>query len=165
VSALNFSGSPPILLPRRAAARWRGIFDPTGQPRELSVEDPQTDHDKACAASRVSNSILRVDGEECLVLYTESDEHLWVDGLGIIVCGNWVPSRGSLDGAEWIGQITWHCSEKYPILLNSSVNASPGLLDREEFLQISLLDGLYVVDRALVCEGENEAIVHRFRKK
>jgi hypothetical protein len=164
MTGINFSGSPPILLPRRAAVRWRGIFNRSGQPNELNMEEPKTDYDKACAASRAGNGLLKVGGDECLVLYTESDWHIWVDSLSIIVCGNWVPPDDVLDRALWLDPLTWHCSERHPILLNSSVDTSMKLSEGDDFVRTSLLEGKYRVERASVSDDINESIVHRFTK-
>jgi hypothetical protein len=161
---LDCSGSPLILLPMRLASRWRGITDTASEkPLDLNLDDPHTDYDRACAASRSANALFNFGGQEVLVIYTECDWHTWVEEMSVVMCGHWIPKPELLESVSWIDPLVWNCSEANPILLNSSVDAADGLTESEHFLKMTLRSGVYKVETALVTDGTFGGIAHRFR--
>jgi len=167
-SFLDCSGSPPILVPFHVASEWRGITNPISQsPSDLNLDDPQTDYDRACAAcytgdKRDGNAVLQFMGYEALVIYTESDWHVWLEEMGVIVCEHWIPDRRLVESANWTDPLIWKCSEDNPILLNSAADGSDGLIEGEDFLKTSLCAGFYKVETASISDGTYGGIVHRF---
>src|SRR5262245_52084851 len=94
---LDFSGAPPMLIPRRLSGLWRGGIDPaTGKYRELNTAHPVTDYDRACAVSWPGKSLLEFMGTQILILYTEFDDHTWDSARRIVACGGWLPSDDEL---------------------------------------------------------------------
>lgn len=163
MSLLDCSGAPPILMPFEISPSWRGVVDSaTGYPRDLDLNTPRTDYDRACGAAKDSNSILRVGSHECLVLYTESDSHLWVGDLRIVMCGDWIPRPELMESVAWSEELFWRCSYSNPILFNSSIDGSQGITKDDDYIETSLQQGLYRVSTALITDGSSEGIVHRF---
>jgi hypothetical protein len=158
---LDFSGAPPMLIPRRLAEHWRGGTDPsTGEYRELDQQNPVTDYDRACAAAWPGRSIIEFRGAQVLVLYTEYDQHTWDSTRLIVACGGWLPSDHELRGATWSDPIRWPAEHTDYLLMNSAADASAGLVE-DEFMSVRLASGVYTIEYADIT-SEYVGIFHRF---
>jgi len=161
---LDCSGASPILISSACARKWRGVIDSsTGEPCDLNIERPSTHYDRACLSAFYNNGIVALDNSEVLVLFTDSDCHIWLPELNIIMCGNWVPSSDQLASALWTNPLMWRCMESYPLLCNSATDLSRDLNEEGESIQTTLLSGNYLVDSTVVSNGTYSGTAHRFR--
>jgi hypothetical protein len=161
VRLLDFSGAPPMLIPRSLAEYWRGTTDPTtGKYREFDKSNPVTDYDRACAAAWPGRSILEFLGVPILILYTEFDLHSWDASRQILACGGWFPSDDQTRRATWTDPIRWHAEHTEYLLMNSASDAGAGLLD-DEFMPVRLPSGIYTIEYAYIT-SEYVGIFHRF---
>jgi hypothetical protein len=109
---LDFSGAPPMLIPRRLATLWRGPIDPsTNEYRELDMENLLTDYDRACAVAWPGKSLMQFRDAQVLILYTEADWHTWDGVRQIVACCRWLPSDDELRQAIWTDRIEWHSND------------------------------------------------------
>ena len=157
---LDFSGAPPIVIPRSIAPLWRGTSDPaTGEDRELNVKVPITDYDHACAAAWPGRSALKCGDTSVLALYTEFDLHTWDISRNLVAGGNWLPSDDDLRRGEWTDSINWETEYSDFFLMNSAANGRD--LRNEDYLLFQLAPGKYTVD---YCDLEAESVgcFHRF---
>jgi hypothetical protein len=158
---LDFSGAPPMLIPRSLAEYWRGTTDAaTGEHRKFDKDNPVTDYDRACAAAWPGRSVLELRGVPILILYTEYDQHSWDGSRQILACGGWFPSEDEFRHATWADPIHWHAEHKDYLLMNSAADASAGLLD-DEFMRVRLPSGVYTIEYATIT-SEYVGIFHRF---
>jgi len=158
---LDFSGAPPLLIPKRLVQSWHGAIDAmTGKYLDLNTEAPRTDYDRACVAAWPGRSVLQVGNGSALALYTEFDEHTWDrEGL-VLACGSWLPSRIEMANAAWRDPFTWEAKESEFLLMNSAASGFEGL-QQNEFLEVNLNPGVYVVEYASI-EAEYVGCFHRF---
>jgi hypothetical protein len=158
---LDFSGAPPLLIPKRLVARWHGATDPaTGRHFDLNTKAPVTDYDRACAAAWPGRGALRVGDSFALALYTEFDEHTWDAGRRMIAGGSWLPTDNELAGAAWSNPFSWRIADTEFVLMNSAANGSRGLRP-EEFMELRLASGNYIVEYADL-EATRVGCFHRF---
>src|SRR5688572_8201392 len=158
---LDFSGAPPLLIPRNLANSWRGTTDPaTGEYREFDKDNPVTDYDRACAVAWPGRSILEFRGVPIPILYTEQDNHGWDASRLILACGGWFPSEDEVRRATWTDPIRWRAEHTDYLLMNSAVDASAELVD-DEFMPVRLPSGLYTIEYAHIT-SEYVGIFHRF---
>jgi len=164
MKTLDCSGASPILISSACARKWRGVIDAsTGEPCDLNIERPSTHYDRACLSAFYNNGIVALDNSEVLVLFTDSDCHIWLPELNIIMCGNWLPSSDQLASALWANPLMWRCMESYPLLCNSATDLSRDLNEEGESIQTTLLSGNYLVDSTVVSNGTYSGTAHRFR--
>jgi hypothetical protein len=160
---LDFSGAPPLMAPRRVVLHWQGTTDPsTGRYRELDTAVPTTDYDRACLASSAGAAILKLDGAEVLVLYSESDRHTWVSQHRMLACGGWIPSLQDLATADWRDGIVWTVTDGELLLFNSAADCGQGLASGDS-LPLSLAPGRYLVEYATL-ESDYWGEFYRFSK-
>jgi hypothetical protein len=146
VQWLDFSGAPPMIIPSRLAKLWRGTTDPaTDDYRELDLDNPVTDYDRACAVASLGRGILEFEQSHLLVLYSESDSHAWDGARRIVACGGWLPSDEELARAEWANRIEWRCDDNDLLLMNSATDSAQGFLEGD-FMSIHLPSGIYHVE-------------------
>lgn len=160
---LDFSGAPPLLIPRVVADLWRGVTDiATGDYRDLDRDNPVTDYDRACAAVWPGTSAINFMGTKPLVLHTEFDLHTWDGARQIVACGGCIPSDEELRQASWTKPIRWRAEHSDYLLMNSAFDAVLGLRD-EDFMPVVLAPGDYSVD---YCDIESEYVggFHRFTR-
>lgn len=158
---LDFSGAPPMLILRRLAHAWRGVTDPeTGESRDLDIEHPVTDYDRACTAAWPGKGLLQFQETQVLVLYTEFDAHTWDSARQIIACGSWLPRDEELRRANWGDPIEWRVDDADLLLMNSAADGAVGLRD-EDFMSVHLLPGYYTVEYSPI-EAEFVGCFHRF---
>lgn len=158
---LDFSGAPPMLIPRVLAASWRGTTDPaTGEYRELDTDNPVTDYDRAFMAAWPGRSTIEFMGSKILILYTEHDLHAWDSKRHILACGGWLPSDADLCEAKWETAIRWRAEHADYFLMNSAADATKNLRD-EDFTPVRLDSGIYTIE---YCDMELEYVgcFHRF---
>jgi hypothetical protein len=161
ISTVDFSGAPPLLIPRSLAASWRGTTDPlTGGYRELDLSDPVTDYDRACAAAWPGREILDFMGTQILALYTEFDLHAWDANRQVLACGGWFPSDNELSRATWTDPIRWRAEHKDYLLMNAAADAWDGLLDAD-YILVQLRPGVYTVDYGRIT-SKYVGCFHRF---
>jgi Immunity protein 21 len=157
---LDFSGAPPMLIPRRLATLWRGATDPsTNEFRELDMDNPVTDYDRACAVAWPGKSVLQFRDVQVLVLDTESDWHTWDGVRQIVACCRWLPSDDVLRQAIWTDRIEWHSNDSDLLLMNSAADGARGLLDGD-FMPVQLPSGIYTVEFSHI-EAELVGQFHR----
>jgi len=153
-----------MIIPRRLAALWRGTTDPaTEDYRELDQEDPVTDYDRACAVASLGRGILEFEKSQLLVLYTESDCHLWDAARRIVACGGWLPSDEELARAKWADPIEWRCDDTNLLLMNSATDSAQGFLDGD-FMPVELPTGIYVVESSDIT-SKYVGYFHKFTRK
>lgn len=161
---LDFSGAPPLLIPQAIAHQWHGNSDPeTGEYRELNTESPVTDYDRACNVAWPGKGVLDVHGEQCLILYTESDAHTWDSRRNLLACCGWLPTDEQLQVAEWNHPIVWQTRHKCFLLMNSAADASLGLIAGES-MPVELPAGTYLVECADIT-SEYVGCFYRFRRQ
>lgn len=157
---VDFSGAPPIVIPQSIAPLWRGTTDPaTGQYREVNVEAPVTDYDRACAAAWPGRSVLEFGGTSVLALYTEFDLHTWDVRRHLVACGGWLPSDDDLRRGTWTDHIYWQTQHSDFLLMNSAADGQH--LRDEDYLPLQLAPGKYAVDYCDI-EAESVGCFHRF---
>ena len=143
---LDFSGAPPLLIPRSLVPFWRGTTDAsTGLYREFDEDAPVTDYDRACAAAWPGRAILEFRGVQILALYTESDRHSWDGDKRIVACSAEWPSDEALQQASWTDPIQWHTKERSLLLMNSAADGNERLRD-DDFIVLELDPGSYTVE-------------------
>ena len=158
---LDFSGAPPLLIPQSLVPFWRGTTDrATGHYRELNTEQPVTDYDRACAAAWPGQSVLDFMGAPVLVLYTEFDLHTWDADRRIVACGGWLPSDDDFRRATWSDRVQWQTHESSLFLINSAVDAEPGVRD-DDYVPVHLEAGSYTIEYSYI-EGKSLCCFHRF---
>jgi hypothetical protein len=158
---LDFSGAPPMLIPRSLARSWRGTTDPTtGEHRELDQHNPITDYDRAVAAAWPGRSILEFMGTQILVLYSEYDQHAWDSSRQMLACGGWLPADDVLRGAAWTDPIRWRGEHTDYLLMNSAADAADDLRD-DDFMPVQLSPGIYTVEYSDIA-AEFVGCFHRF---
>ena len=158
---LDFSGAPPMLIPRSLVEHWRGTTDPaTGEYREFDKDNPVTDYDRACAAAWPGRSVLEFRGVPILILYTEYDDHSWDTSRQILACGGWFPSADEVRRATWTDPIRWRAEHTDYLLMNSAADATDGLRD-DDFMPVRLPSGIYTIEYADIT-SEYVGIFHRF---
>ena len=155
-----------MLIPQRLAEFWRGITDPaTGEFRDLDMENPVTDYDRACAVGLMwpSRRSLEFRGAEVLVLYTECDQHTWDSKRQMVACGGWLPREEELARAKWserIEPIRWEAKDTDYFLMNPAADASAGLED-DDFMPVRLRRGVYTIEFTYL-SARYEGIFYRF---
>jgi hypothetical protein len=160
---LDFSGAPPLLIPKRLVQHWHGSINPsTGKWRDLDTESPRTDYDRACASAWPGRGVIDVGEGSALAIYTEFDAHSWDAERCLVLCGGWVPSDRELSEAEWSDPLVWDTTDSEFLLMNSAANGAGRLLD-DDFLQVVLEPGSYVVEYTAL-EGEYLGCFHRFTR-
>lgn len=158
---LDFSGAPPLLIPTRLVPYWRGAINPaTGAYSDLSSDIFLTDYDRACAAAWPGRGVLPVADSSALVLYSEYDEHTWLESLGLVACGGWVPTEVELTGAAWADPVSWEIQDSEFLLMNSAADGAAGLREND-FVAVELLPGKYIIEYAHV-ESTYAGCFHRF---
>jgi hypothetical protein len=158
---LDFSGAPPMIIPRHLAAFWRGSTDPaTEDYRELNTENPVTDYDRACGVASLGRGILEFQQSQLLVLYSEFDRHSWDGARRIVACGGWLPSDEELARAEWANRIEWWCDHSDLLLMNSATDSAQGFL-KGDCMRVKLPAGVYHVESTYL-ESEYVGYFHRF---
>jgi hypothetical protein len=161
---LDFSGAPPMLIPRRVATLWRGTTDPeAAEYRDLDTVNPVTDYDRACAAAWPGRSVLQFHGAQILVLYTEFDAHTWDGDRRIVACGGWLPPDVELQRAVWSDPIEWRVEDADLLLMNSAADGAGGQRN-DDCMSIDLAPGIYTVEFSYV-ESEYTCCFHRFRSR
>jgi hypothetical protein len=161
---LDFSGAPPILIPQSLAVFWRGAFDrTTGEYRELNVDDPVTDYDRACAVAWPGRSLLEFMDSSTLVLYTEFDWHTWDSDRELVACGGWLPSDDELRQATWRDLIHWRTDHTDFFLMNSAADGSRGLREGD-FVPVRMTSGMYTVEYSYL-KSEYVGCFHRFLRQ
>jgi hypothetical protein len=157
---LDFSGAPPLIIPRPIVQFWRGTTDPsTGEFRVHNPAIPVTDYDRACLVALPGKAILEVEGLQVLSLHSGADLHSWGSRQRILACGSPWPSGDELRQALWTHPVRWHTGVRSLVLMNSAVDGSRGLWDRNS-LRMSLAPGDYIVTSAQI--GYN--YFHRFTR-
>ena len=158
---LDFSGAPPMLIPRSLARSWRGTTDPTtGEFRQFDRQNPVTDYDRAVAAAWPGRSILEFMGARLLVLYSEYDQHTWDSSRLILACGGWLPSDEVLRQAPWTDPVCWRAEHTDYLLMNSAADAAHDLRD-DDFMPVRLSPGIYTVEYSDIA-SEFVGCFHRF---
>lgn len=159
---LDFSGAPPLLIPRRLLKLWHGGFDTTEENYlELNTENPRTDYDRACSAAWPGRGVLPLGNASALALYTEFDEHTWDDERKLVACGSWLPSTNELSGAVWSAPLEWEIHDSEFVLANSAASGAQSL-NENEYLPVLLQPGRYVVEYAAL-EANKVGCFHRFK--
>ena len=159
---LDFSGAPPIVIPKSIAILWRGTTDPaTGQYREVNVEAPVTDYDRACAAAWPGRSVVELGGASVLALYTEFDLHTWDVRRQLVACGGWLPSDDDLRSGTWTDTVYWQTQHSDFLLMNSAADGQD--LRDEDYLPLQLTPGQYAVEYCHI-EAESVGCFHRVRR-
>lgn len=159
---LDFSGAPPMLIPRALARYWRGTTDPATQMyRECNQQHPATDYDRACIAAWPGRSILEFNGSQVLALYSELDQHAWDSTNGLLACGGWLPSASELQQAIWTDPIRWRVDCADYLLMNSAADAACGLSEAD-CTAVQLPPGNYIVEYTSI-SAEFSGTFHRFR--
>jgi hypothetical protein len=158
---LDFSGAPPMLIPRSLSGYWRGTTDPaTGEYSELNTDNPITDYDRACAVAWPGKSLLEFRGTPILILYSEYDRHTWDNSRQMLACGGCFPSDDELRSTTWTDQILWRAEHTDYFLMNSAADATAGLRD-DEFIPVRLTSGIYKIDFSHIT-SEFMGCFHRF---
>jgi hypothetical protein len=158
---LDFSGAPPLLIPKRLAQYWNGAIEPIGGKfLDLCTTTPRTDYDRACKAAWPGRGSLDVADGSALALYTEFDAHGWIESLGVVACGGWIPSTSQMDQATWTDPLLWMATDREFLLMNS---AASGTVDvrADDAVPLSLKPGMYRIEYARI-EGEYVGCFHRF---
>jgi len=139
-----------MLIPAELVALWRGAIDPATEAySELNREEPQTDYDRACAAAWPGRGELRLGKSSALVIYSESDEHAWMEAEGIVAAGGWFPTALQLQQAVWTDSFTWQADHENYLLLNSAADGK-SMLRSDDYMRVELKRGIYTVDFALI---------------
>ncbi len=160
---LDFSGAPPLLIPKRLVKYWRGCLHPaTGAYSELNSDDPVTDYDRACEAAWPGRGVLTVNDGSALVLYSEFDEHGWDNDRKLVVSGSWLPSNLELAKAVWSDPVNWATEDSEYLLMNSAASGVDGL-DEDDFMEVHLSPGRYVIEYTYL-EADLVGIFHRFTR-
>jgi len=160
---LDFSGAPPLLIPKRLVGHWRGAISPlTGKYSELNAKEPHTDYDRACAAAWPGRGVLPLAESTALVLYSEFDEHTWVQDRALVACGSWLPTDEELQCAVWSDPLTWEVSDTDFLLMNSAASGAEGLRD-DDFLEVHLSPGKYIIEYSSI-EATYVGCFHRFQR-
>ena len=158
---LDFSGAPPILIPRSLSASWGGTNDPsTGEYRPFNPETPVTDYDRVCAAAWPGKGIIGFMGSSVLALYTEFDLHTWDDRRQLVASGGWLPSDDELSRAEWKKPIRWRADHTEFLLMNSASDGDSAFPDKD-YAPVVLALGMYTVQYCYL-EGHHIGCFHRF---
>jgi hypothetical protein len=143
---LDFSGAPPLLIPKRLVKLWCGAIDPeTGEYSDLNTQQPRTDYDRACQAAWPGRGILLLGDASVLALYSEYDEHAWDAENMILACGSWLPTQEELASAVWSDPLKWDVKDSDFLLLNSAANGTEGLRD-DDFFSFQLPVGGYTIE-------------------
>ncbi len=158
---IDFSGAPPLLIPKRLAKYWRGpLLSGTNIYSEMNQKVPITDYDRACKAAWPGRGVLPLHDSSALALYTEFDQHLWDDDRKLVACGGWLPSDEELSVAVWSDPFDWSITDSEFLLMNSAENGEDGL-PQGSFIDLRLSPGRYVVEYADL-EAQYVGIFHRF---
>lgn len=158
---LDFSGAPPLLIPRRRIAEWCGPIDPqTAVYRDLNESDPVTDYDRACAAAWPGRGSLPVGDSFALALYTEYDVVAWHPSLQLIACGGWIPTSTQLLDAAWTDYCEWTCADGDLILLNSAADGRKPLRSADS-CPVCLQSAIFNVQQAAL-EADRVGLFYRF---
>ncbi len=90
-AALDFSGSPGIIVPQSATDRWHGMYLPAPTPEEadlvlkgahwllddeMDFAHPRTAYDRICAIEDQHNALVELSEKTAVVLY--GDAALWL---------------------------------------------------------------------------------------
>jgi hypothetical protein len=150
---LDFSGAPAMLIPTSAIAEWRGSLDPnSSQYSDLDTVSPKTDYDRACIAASRGNAVVPVGVSSALILYSEYDEHMWMERERVVASGSWMPNQVQLANAEWIDPIEWAVNGSDFFLMNSAANGTEELRN-EDCIRVKLASGRYLVEFTFI-EGD-----------
>ena len=142
---IDLSGAPPVLLPATLAPQWRGVIDPkTNKPRELDLQNPVTDYDRACAAAWPGKNTIDFKGSVALAFYTEFDDLNWDARRLLVALGGWLPSDEELQETLWTDAVIWEADHADYLLFNAGLDASAGLHD-DDVIQVRLKPGTYTV--------------------
>ena len=161
IRCIDCSGAPPMLIPKKVASLWRGTTDPrNGKYSKANLEDPVTDHDRACAASFSGNGVLEFRTSLILVFYTEDDLHSWDSLRQIVLCG-WAPSDLEMSEGVWTDPMEWIAKDEDFLLMNSAVDASRRLA-KDDFLEVHLKRGEYCVETCHIDNARGFGYFHRF---
>jgi len=166
VSWLDFSGAPPVLIPRSAAASWRGTtHHTTGEYQDLNPLHPVTDYDRACAVASREDGILDFMGVAALVLYTEFDSFAWDTERLLLAHGGWLPSAAELTRAQWAYSLEWYVADGDLLLINPTVDFTQEV-DDDDSMAIQLAPGVYIVEYAEVeSDLDDIGAFHRFTRR
>jgi hypothetical protein len=163
ITWLDFSGAPPLLIPRRLAPVWNGTIDTsTGRHAELDARNPKTDYDRACAAAWPGRGVLAVGDGSALALYSESDQHGWAADESVVACGGWLPDPAQLRRAEWRDPLLWRTPDSDFLLMNAAASGAVDLQSGEATV-VLLQPGTYRIEFAAV-EAEYFGCFHRFTR-
>jgi hypothetical protein len=158
---LDFSGAPPLLIPRHLLHLWHGGIDQaSGEYSALNTESPRTDYDRACQAAWPGRGVLSIGDASALALYSEFDEHTWDSKRRVVACGSWLPSEDELSCAVWTDRLEWEIHDNEFLLVNSAASGAQGLSE-DKYLPVLLQPGRYVVEYADL-EANYVGCFHRF---
>jgi Immunity protein 21 len=159
---LDFSGAPPLLIPKRLIGKWGGaVSKVSGECSDLNTREPHTDYDHACKEAWPGKGILSIGDSSALALYTEFDNHAWDEEKLIVACGGWLPTDEQVAKAQWSDALEWHIEEAEFLLLNSAASGILGLRE-DDFIDVHLHPGKYIVEYAEI-ESDYVGCFHRFR--
>jgi hypothetical protein len=158
---LDFSGAPPLLIPRRLVQHWHGAFLPdSNRFSELNTANPRTDYDRACREAWPGRGVLRIADGSALVLYTEFDDHTWDEKRSIVACGHWLPSDEMFTAARWTDALRWEIVDAEFVLMNSAASGRHGLRN-DDWMPVTLAPGAYLVEYADIA-AEYTGCFHKF---
>ncbi len=170
---LNFSGSPALLIPRRAIASWHGIMlaerrAPDDTPDlidrsgvewfiwdDFDFEHPKTDYDRVCA-HQATVSVCEVAGASALAISDGADSWAWSSHLRAVLSNvdtEPIPIE-AFGSAIWDDMLIWRIDDGDLVLMNSSLHGAE-LGDAEmspssDYESVLIDPGVYRVRRACV---------------
>ncbi|MEM7179312.1 MAG: Imm21 family immunity protein [Spirochaetota bacterium] len=158
---MDFSGAPPILLPKSLLTQWQGLFllHQSCKSPDLEIgaekyvicddfdfDNPRTDYDRACATEH-SHFLLDVARGQGLVFSTEYDQMAWWPEERMLVNGSSLPELKNSD-VNWEYPMEWQATESEFVLMNACNHGGDPDMDPNSFVCLDLTPGKYVVERA-----------------
>ena len=139
-----------MLIPAALVSLWHGSIDPeTGSYSDLNGKEPKTDYDRACAAAWPGKGEVSLGDSSALVLYSEFDEHAWMEREGVVASGSWFPTQEQLQLANWTDAFDWKADFADYLLLNSAADGNSELRP-EDCVEVKLQQGTYLVEFAFI---------------
>jgi hypothetical protein len=172
IICMDFSGAPPLLLPRSLLPFWKGHFlpaEPDGTDEYVDLElpdgrrftyhaldeaNPRTDYDRLCSQIlRLPTFCIRVNvgPGEGLVISDERDGSVgWWPARQTFLDGCVRPNldEGEFDHLAWEQELIWTVPERQIVLMNSCMHGQDPLLAQigsDDHLKIELEPGDYAV--------------------
>jgi len=133
---VDYSGAPPILLPKSLLCWWQGAYLPADTAAGVSdlelpegafrvcedfdFDHPKTDYDRACALGGIpAVQALPVGQGVGLVFATEMDWSTWWPSERMLVNGGVLPEPAGLERVQWHDELTWTATEEHFVLMNA----------------------------------------------